>query len=150
MAQITAKVSFDPEKDSATVTLVPIGASEMEHELLTQFFQPGSVSLVPFHEGDQLESRFVIVKSGAFKDAQRACENRIRVRDGRPTIEQEEARIAAKAKWDADRAEANKAAIAAGYASADAMELAQQQNAARASLASAVADELEKRSKAKN
>ena len=75
----------------------------MEHELLAVFFTARSVSLVPFHDGDKLESRFVLEDPNAFAKAQRACENRIRTRDGRPTVEQEEAVKAARAKLLADR-----------------------------------------------
>jgi hypothetical protein len=83
-------------EDSVTVSLDLVGTTEMEHELLMQFFTARSVSLVPFNVGDKMESRFVIVAPGSFSKAQRATENRIRVRDGRPTVEQEEQVKAAK------------------------------------------------------
>ena len=38
MAQIKASVSFDAAKGTATVSLELAGTSEMEHELLNQFF----------------------------------------------------------------------------------------------------------------
>ena len=82
----------------------------MEHELLAQFFQSRSVSLTPFHQGDALESRFVIEDPNAFAKAQRSCENSIRVRDGRPTVEQEEAARKAKAEAQAERDAADEAA----------------------------------------
>jgi len=111
MSDIKASVKFDMAKpavaatkdnpakpatpDSATVTLELVGLTEMEHELLVQFFKARSVSLVPFNVGDKLETRFVIADDGAFARAQRATENRIRTRNGQPTVEQEEARNAA-------------------------------------------------------
>jgi hypothetical protein len=118
MAQIKASLKFDAEKGSATVVLELGGETEMEHELLAQFFTSRSVSLVPFHVGDELESRFVISQADAFGKAQRAVENRIRARDGRPSVEEEEAAKAARAKAQADREAADKAAQAAGFANA--------------------------------
>jgi len=112
-------LSFDAAKGSVTASLKLEGESEMEHELLVQFFQSRSVTLMPFHVGDSLESRFVITDPAAFANAQRATENRIRVRDGRPTVEQELALKEAKAKAIAAREAADKAAQAEGYANAD-------------------------------
>src|SRR5271170_4300934 len=111
MAQIKASVSFDAAKGTATVQLELAGTSEMEHELLNQFFSSRSVTLTPFHVGDSLESRFVITDPTAFAKAQRATENRIRVRNGQPTVEQEEAAKAATAKRLADKDAADKLAV---------------------------------------
>lgn len=118
MAQVKASVSFDAAKGTATVTLELAGQSEMEHELLSQFFTARAATLVPFHVGDQLESRFVLTDADAFAKAQRATENRIRLRDGRPTVEQEQAVKDAKAKFLAAKEAADKAAVAEGYADA--------------------------------
>jgi hypothetical protein len=87
MAQLKASIKFDAVKGTATVVLEPVGTTEMEHELLALLFAGRSVSLVPFNNGDLLESRFVIEDKSAFPKAQRACENRIRVREGRPAVE---------------------------------------------------------------
>lgn len=91
MAKADANLKFDDVKGTATVALSLSGTTEFEHELLAQFFKGRQVSLVPFNNGDQLESRFVIEDKQAFGLAWRAVQNRIRVRDGRPTLEQEEA-----------------------------------------------------------
>lgn len=118
MAQVKANIKFDP-KGTATVAIDLAGESEMEHELLAVFFTARSVDLVPFHDGDKLESRFVLDDPDAFAKAQRACENRIRTRDGRPTVEQEQAIKDAKAKVLADREAADAAAQAEGFEDAD-------------------------------
>lgn len=117
MAKINASVSFDSEKGAATVRLELVGASEMEHELLAQFFSARQVALVPFNAGDSLESRFVISDPLAFPKAQRATDNRIRTRNGQPTVEQEEAAKTAKAQQQAERDKLEAAAKAAGFES---------------------------------
>jgi cell division protein YceG involved in septum cleavage len=142
MAQIKANVSFDAAKGTATVTLELAGTSEMEHELLAQYFTARSVSLVPFHVGDQLESRFVIEDAGAFARAQRATENRIRLRDGRPTVEAEESAKAAKAKALEAKQKADADAVAEGYDSAEDKEQKLAEAAQFDKLASAIATKL--------
>ncbi len=142
MAQIKANVSFDAAKGTATVALELVGTSEMEHELLAQFFQSRSVSLTPFHQGDALESRFVIEDPSAFAKAQRSCENRIRVRDGRPTVEQEEAARKAKADAQAKRDAADEAAQAEGFADAAEKEAFELEEARQDRLAEKVAAKL--------
>jgi len=119
MANVKANLSFDATKGTVVVTIEPIGQSEMEHELLARFFNsPRQVSLVPFTVNDRLETRFVIEDKFAFPQAQRATENRIRLRDGRPTVEQEWNRNKTPAEI-AQREQANKAAQAEGFMDAD-------------------------------
>jgi len=109
MAQVNATVAFDPgdseKPSSATVTLGLAGHSEMEHELLRQFFTQRGVRLVPFHDGDILQARFVITQPDAFPKAQRAVENRIRTRDGRLTVEEEQEQAEARKKAEDSEAE---------------------------------------------
>ena len=142
MAQIKASVSFDAAKGTATVSLELAGTSEMEHELLAQFFQGRSVSLTPFHVGDALESRFVIDDPDAFPKAQRSCENRIRVRDGRPTVEQAEAAKAARAEALAKKEAADKEAQEGGFADAAEKEAFELEEARQDRLAEKVAAKL--------
>jgi len=120
MAQLKASIKFDAAKGTATVSLEPIGATEMEHELLAAYFNsPRSVSLVPFNVADQLESRFIIEDKLAFPRSQRACENRIRVREGRPTVEEQWNKGKTEQEIKAREA-ANKSAQDAGFVDADA------------------------------
>lgn len=119
MAQLNASIKFDEAKGVAVVKLEPVGATEMEHELLAAYFSvPRQISLVPFGVGDNLESRFVIEDKSAFARSQRACENRIRVREGKPTVEEAWAKGKTPAEVEA-RKSADKAAQDAGYVDAD-------------------------------
>ena len=137
--------------ESAVVTLILLGTSEMEHELLLQFFGPSrSVTLTPFHEADLLESRFVIQQDGAFAKAQRACENRIRVRDGRPTVDEDEARAKLIADFKAKKEAADAAAQKEGYADADDKAAKTAEAAEFDRLASAIADKLKPADKPKD
>ncbi|MGB9244880.1 MAG: hypothetical protein WCC03_16130 [Candidatus Acidiferrales bacterium] len=147
MAQVKANIKFDP-KGTATVAIDLAGESEMEHELLAVFFTARSVSLVPFHDGDKLESRFVLEDPNAFAKAQRACENRIRVRDGRPTVEQEEAAKATRAKAVAEREAADAQAKKEGFAVADDKATKEARAAEFDDLAEAVANKLKPAPKA--
>jgi hypothetical protein len=142
MAQIKASLVFDAAKGSATVALELAGTTELEHELMEQFFTARSVSLVPFRNGDALESRFVVVQSDAFAKAQRAVENRIRARDGRPSLEDEEAARAKAAELQASLQKREDDAHAAGFDSYAAQQAAKAQAEQTDRIVSALAEKL--------
>lgn len=149
MAQVNTKLTFDAEKGSVTVALDLNGSTEMEHELLTQFFTARAVSLVPMHVGEDLQSAFVIVDTNAYPKAQRACENRIRAREGRPSVEQEEAAKALASQNQADAEKADADAKALGFANAADRASKEAEAARLAALAKAVVDEQERRAAVK-
>ncbi len=121
MAQVEAKVTFDQAEGLVIIRMDLQGNSELEHELLVAAIGKGrSVSIVPDHAGDELFAVIGIQDDSIWPKATRAYENRIRVRDGRPTVEEEEAQAAmaeagrkdaeqraadAKAKQEEDEAE---------------------------------------------
>ncbi len=102
---INGTITIDREKGTATVDLALVGHSELDHELLAAFFTVRRVMLSPTHQGDVLGTQFVIEDEDAFEEALHNLENRKRVADGRPTIEEEgerarkatEAQVAAEA-----------------------------------------------------
>jgi len=91
MADVKARLTVDPLKGVAAVTLEMAGHTELEHDLILEFFgRPRSVSLVPFRKGDEIEARFTISDPDAPEAAQESVENRKRVREGRevPALKQ--------------------------------------------------------------
>ena len=94
MLTVKATMEFDAGLGVMVVSLDIQGDSEMEHEVLKAAFAADrSVVLVPAHQGtngDDLYVKFWFTDTNVFPLAARALENRIRVRDGRPTVEQEE------------------------------------------------------------
>lgn len=104
MLTVTASIQVIAEKGIAKITLEPIGHSEFEHELLAQIFgSTRSVTIIPRHKGELLAAEFAIVDPKMHQRAARALENRKRKRDGRMTMEEEEAEI----KRRDDQAKAN-------------------------------------------
>lgn len=161
MAQITGKVVFEgehtvkgdgantPDKtvpDTLTLVLDPIGSTAVEHELLRQFFTKRSVTIIPLPTpADDLSFSFSIEQPDAMRTAQRAAENRLRLAEGRPTVEVEEAQAKAAADAQAAKAAADKAAQAAGFANAKAQAAAQAQTASEDRIAAKVAEQLSKK-----
>lgn len=67
--------------------------SPQEHEILKQFFLRGrQVAMLPVHLGEDLRVEFTIGDPGAIARGQRVHENNVRKADGRPTVEEEEAK----------------------------------------------------------
>jgi hypothetical protein len=93
MSRITAKLNLDPLSDSATVTLEPVADTALEHELLLELFQSHAIGMVAEHKGDILSVRFTVTNTGAFLRAQRAVENRMRIRQGLKPLPQPESSI---------------------------------------------------------
>jgi hypothetical protein len=115
MAQVEAKVTFDQKEGLVVFRLDLQGNTELEHEILAAAIGNGrSVSIVPDHAGDELFAVFGIKDESIWQKATRALENRIRVRDGRPTVEEEEAQatMAEAARKDAEKREAEAKAAA--------------------------------------
>lgn len=112
MAQATVKVTFDQKAGEVTFSLDLQGNSELEHELLVAAIGNGRrVTIMPNHVGDELFADFIIEDESIWPAAMHALENRIRVRDGRPTIEEEQDQAEQKQAAEADavkRAEAAK------------------------------------------
>lgn len=95
MAQVTAEVTFDQVAGTAVLRLDLQGNTELEHELLVAMIGDGrKVMMVPDHRGDELFAVIGIQDRDMWDEAQHTLENRYRVRDGRPTIEEEEAQAA--------------------------------------------------------
>jgi hypothetical protein len=102
---VEAKVSFDQKAGEVKFSLDLQGNTELEHELLAAAIGKGRrIVILPAHVGDELFAEFMIDDETIWPNAMRALENRIRVRDGRPTIEEEEAQAAMReaAQKDAD------------------------------------------------
>jgi hypothetical protein len=104
MSQVTATVAFDQEKGTVTFSMDLQGNTELDHELLAAAIGTGrSVSIVPRHHADELFAEFTIADSKLWATALHNLENRYRVRDGKPTLE-EEAKLAADRKAAEDAA----------------------------------------------
>lgn len=98
MSQVTATVEFDQQKGTVKFSMDLQGNSEIDHELLIAAIGTGrSVSLTPAHSGNELFAEFTIADKSIWPKAIRALENKKRVADGKPTVEEEQAQIA-KAK----------------------------------------------------
>lgn len=89
---IKTNATFDAQKGTLTLDFDLVGTSELDHELLAQFFRDDLTS-----NTDNLHARLVMKDPGAFSAALRNLENRKRKADGRPTLE-EEAKNATAAK----------------------------------------------------
>ena len=121
MSLVTVEVSFDQPKGQVKFAFDLQGRTEIEHELLNAAIAGGrSVSIVPTHKGDELFAEFTITDPSIFTNASRGLENRKRVADGRPTVEEEEAQVAIReaAEQDSAKAEAVAAKKAADEAAA--------------------------------
>lgn len=134
MSHVTADVEFDQAKGTVKFSLDLQGTTELDHELLAAAIGSGrSVSVVPAHEKDELFAEFTITDASIWPKAIRALQNRRRVADGLPTIEEEEKLAADRKSADAN---SEKEAIAARD-KADAEAIAKQE-AADARLAAAI------------
>lgn len=99
MSQVTATVEFDQVKGTVKFALDLQGNTELDHELLAAAIGTGrSVSIAPAHEGDELYAEFTIADKSIWANAIHNLENRRRIRDGKPTLEQEADAAAAQAK----------------------------------------------------
>lgn len=135
MNQVTATVTLDQVKGTVKFSFDLQGATELDHELLAATISSGrSVSLMPTHVGNELFAEFTIKDSSIWPTAARAMENRKRVANGQPTIEEEEARRAMAEAAAADAEE--KAQEAEKQAARDAQA---KQDAADAHIAEVVA-----------
>ena len=114
MAQVTVTVGFDQTKGTVKFSLDLQGETQLEHELLVATIGSGrSVSISPAHAGDELFAEFTIEDPSIWPKAIRQLENRTRVANGRPTIEEEEAQTAMRQAADADAEQKQKDAAAA-------------------------------------
>lgn len=103
MNQVSATVTLDQEKGTVTFSMDLQGDSELDHEILAATIGAGrSVSIQPAHHGNELFAEFVIADLSIWPKASRALENRIRVRDGRPTLDEEEETVWNRVKAGAD------------------------------------------------
>ena len=116
MITINATGVFDKEKGTFAVSLDLAGHTELEHEMLLAMIGSGrTVSLSPTHDGEELSAGFSIYDPAAFDLAVHNLENRHRIADGRPTLEQEAEAAANQKKYQAQaetdaKASAEKAA----------------------------------------
>lgn len=123
MAQVNVVVTMDREKGTVKFSMDLQGNTELEHEILAAAIADGrKVSIMPMHAGDELFAEFTVVDPNIWPAAERALENRIRVRDGRPTLDEEEAQAEARKKADEAAEKASEEAAAAKQAEADAAE----------------------------
>lgn len=107
MNQVSATVAFDQEKGTVTFSMDLQGNTELDHEILVAAIAGGrKVIILPTHKGDELFAEFTIEDEDIWPDALHNLENRHRVRDGRPTLEEEAAAIAARKKADDEAAKA--------------------------------------------
>lgn len=112
MSQVQTVVTFDAEKGTVKFSLDLQGNSELEHELLAAAIGTGrSVSMTPAHAADELFAEFTIADPSIWPTAVHNLENRHRIADGRPTLEEEAAKVEAAKKAQAE-AEAAAAAAA--------------------------------------
>lgn len=103
MSNITVKVEFDQKAGTVKFSLDLQGTTELDHELLAATIATGrAVKLVPAHMGNELFAEFTIADLSIWPRAARAMENRKRVADGLPTIEEEEAQAAMRAASEQD------------------------------------------------
>src|SRR5258708_36780046 len=115
MSTVTATVSFDQASGTVKFSLDLQGATELDHELLAATISSGrSVSIVPAHKGEELFAEFIIKDTSIWPKAARALENRKRIANGQPTIEQEESQAVARknAQEDAEKAASDEKAKA--------------------------------------
>ena len=96
-------ITLDRQRGTCTINIEPLGETELDHELLEEFFQKRTVVLMPMHQGDRLSARIVIADADAFSRAIHDLENRKRAVDGRPSLEQEAEAKAQAAKVAAAR-----------------------------------------------
>jgi hypothetical protein len=109
MNQVTATVEFDQEKGIVKFSMDLQGNTELDHELLAAAIGDGrKVFIRPAHKGEELFAEFVIDDEYIWPDALHNLENRHRVRDGKPTLEQEASMLAAQKKAADDAAKAPK------------------------------------------
>jgi len=115
MSQVTVAVDFNAETGTVKFSLDLQGNTELEHELLAAAIGTGrTVSLTPAHKANELFAEFTIADKSIWPRALRGFENRRRIADGQPTVEEEEAqaerRAAAEKQADKDAAAAQKQA----------------------------------------
>jgi hypothetical protein len=92
MSFVTATIAFDQEAGTVKFSLDLQGETELEHELLAATIGSGrGVSIVPAHRQNELFAEFIIVDKSIWPKAIRGLENRRRVANGQPTVEDEEA-----------------------------------------------------------
>ena len=95
MSAVVTVIELDQAKGTVKFSLDLQGATEFEHELLAAVIGTGrSVSIVPAHRGEELFAEFTIRDPKIWPTAIRALENRKRKADGRPSVEEEEQKIA--------------------------------------------------------
>jgi len=95
MSAVVTVIELDQAKGTAKFSMDLKGATEFEHELLAAIIGNGrSVSIVSAHKQDELYAEFTIRDPNIWPTAIRALENRKRKADGRPSVEEEEKRIA--------------------------------------------------------
>ena len=105
MAQVETKVAFDQATGEVKFSMDLQGNTELEHELLAAAIGDGrKLVILPAHSGNELYAEFVIHDETIWPKAVRAMENRIRVRDGRPTLDEEEAQAAMREAAEKDNA----------------------------------------------
>lgn len=94
MHMISISPTFDAASGTFRFDMDFQGGTEMEHEILAALFaSPRTVRIMPTHKRDELFATFSIVDGAVFARATRAHENRIRERDGRLSVEEEQAAI---------------------------------------------------------
>lgn len=98
-------------ENGVEVKFTPEPADELEHEVAVKMFTEREVKIVPDIHGEHFRSAtFTIVDADAFAAAKHDAENRKRIRDKRPTLEQEaEAKKAAEDKAAAEARAAEQA-----------------------------------------
>lgn len=103
MSTVTATVEFNQEKGTVKFVLDLQGTTELDHELLAAAIGTGrSVEIAPAHNGNELFAEFTVIDPNLWPKAIRALENRKRVSEGRPTIEEEEAQVAMRKASEED------------------------------------------------
>lgn len=107
MARVFAHMKLDMASGRAQVNLELAASTELEHEIVAEFFgKAREVKLEPYSpqgsSPDELYASFSIMDGLAFMAAQRAVENRIRKREGRPSVEEEAAQRLAEEQKRSD------------------------------------------------
>ena len=89
-------IQIDPATGTVRVHLDIVGDTPLEHVILAEFFgKPRQVMIVPRHQGatgQDLRAEFTVADNGAIPRAQRRYDNDLRKADGRPSVEEEEAK----------------------------------------------------------